>query len=72
MRDLTEDERTILAHVVVDPDGWWAHASSRPNAEENLAAKVARWRSEYNTALLAGNYLTREQRDVVLRGETEL
>ncbi len=50
MRDLTGNERAVLAHVVVDPDAWWAHATSftRIDEEKALAAKVKRWQSSYD------------------------
>ena len=66
-RDLTTNERAVLAHVVVDPDAWWAHACATANVDEEqaLAAKVARWQADYDAAALALGeaYQTRAQRD---------
>lgn len=69
MRDLTAEERAVLAHIVVDPDGWWAHANEAenvPDAEAALIAKVDRWRSAYEQSLSeeGENYKTRAERDV--------
>jgi hypothetical protein len=69
-RALTSRERAVLAHVVIDPDAWWTHASSRDGSngsraidgERALAEKVARWGSEYDAKLAAGNYKNRAVR----------
>ena len=63
-RALTDRERAVLAHVVMDPDEWWGHAGTRDgsngcrvlNGEAVLAAKVARWGPDYDTKLAAGGY----------------
>ena len=49
-RALTENERCVLSHVVVDPDEWWEHATNWPKIDEEaaLAAKVARWKPSYD------------------------
>ena len=54
-RALTTDERAVLAHVVLDPDEWWAHVNEvdKINAEEALAAKVTRWRPAFEAAVAA-------------------
>jgi len=64
-RALTANERAVLAHVVVDPDAWWTHANSvgKVDAEAALAAKVARWQSDYDAAVAAGGYQTRAERE---------
>jgi len=66
-RALTDRERVVLAHVVMDPNEWWTHVCSRDGSdgsrvidgEKALANKVARWESEYDTALAAGSYKNR-------------
>ena len=71
MRSLTANERAVLAHVVLDPDEWWDHVVARDgsdgkralSAEKCLADKVARWQSDYDTALAAGGYQTRAERE---------
>ena len=55
IRDLTEDERAVLADVVEDPDAWWAHVQTRDgsngkrsiDAHSALAMKLKRHRPEY-------------------------
>tara|TARA_R110000765_G_scaffold67804_2_gene130945 strand:- start:513 stop:731 length:219 start_codon:yes stop_codon:yes gene_type:complete len=71
MRALTVNERAVLAHMVVDPDAWWAHANAKDGSdgkreidhEVALAEKVTRWQADYDTALAAGNYQTRAERE---------
>ena len=71
-RDLTTNERAVLAHVVVDPDAWWAHACAAPNVSEEaaLAGKVSRWQPEYDAAVLTQGqaYQTRAQREEEAQG----
>jgi len=51
-RSLTDNERAVLAHVVEDADAWWNHANTitKVNADEALAAKVAKWQASYDAA----------------------
>ena len=66
--ELTQEERDILAHVVVDPDAWVAHAVSvrgEEQAVKDLAAKVARWKPEYEKAKESIDYKTRAERDAI-------
>lgn len=70
MRQLTEIEAAVLAHVVSNPQAWADHCFSTfsaERAEETITAKVSRWRQAYETALAAegANYKTRAQRDGV-------
>lgn len=65
-RTLTTNERAVLAHVVVDPDAWWAWANDHhATPEASLAEKVTRWQADYDAAVLAqgANYQTRAQRE---------
>ena len=70
-RELTERERAVLAHVVVDPDAWWEHCCSCDGSdgqraldhEACLSAKVARWGGEYDAAVALPDYKTRAERD---------
>lgn len=41
-RDLTDSERAVLAHVVIDPDEWWEHACNgyRANCEQHACAAL--------------------------------
>ena len=72
-RVLTDNERAVLAHVVVDPVVWWEHAQTNGSvdAEASLLAKVMRYQGAYNTALIAGgkNYQTRAERDATIGNE---
>ena len=60
-RALTDNERCVLAHMVVDPDGWWEHATNWPKIDEEaaLAAKVARWKPSYDGDCHQPDYKTR-------------
>ena len=81
-RALTDRERVVLAHTVMDPDEWWAHAcgwrgndpagadgSGNPiiRCEKSLDAKVAKWGPRYDAALAAGDYKNRAAREVELQ-----
>lgn len=62
---MTDEQRAVLAHVLVDPDAWYAHAVEalgEARAAEALAAKVARWQPLYDQASAAPGYLPRAQR----------
>ena len=66
MRPLTDDEREVLAHLVLDPDEWWTHCQTAPNildSEQALKNKVERHRASYEQAklLLLENYKTRAE-----------
>ena len=68
-RALTDRERLVLSHVVMDPNAWWEHAcawaavgSRALDAEGALANKVARWGPDYDAKLAAGNYKNRVTR----------
>ena len=56
---LTQRQLDVLNHVVVDGQAW-ADAAT----EEAMIAKVTRWASSYDAAVLKGNYRNRAQRDV--------
>ena len=60
-RELTDNERHVLAHVVVDPDEWWEHATERPkiNEEAALAAKVERHQADHDAECVKDGYCTR-------------
>lgn len=68
MLNLSDENRAVLAHIVLDPDAWLAHAAETFGAEvaaEHLAAKVARWTKDYESAKaeLGGEYKTRAERE---------
>ena len=60
-RTLTHNERCVLSHAVVDPDEWWEHATNWPKIDEEaaLAAKVARWKPDYDGECHQPDYKTR-------------
>lgn len=68
MVTMTDDQRAVLAHVVMDPDGWLAHAVEalgEAEAQAALEAKVSRWQANYLAALAeeGGGYLPRAKRE---------
>jgi len=60
---LTDEERAILAHVVIDPDAWAAHALVTDPGGKALAAKIAKYRDDYLTKKDLPEYKTRAERD---------
>jgi hypothetical protein len=61
---MTNEQREVLAHVVLDPNAWEAHAIETFGAEraaQMLADKVARWLPSYEAARGPG-YKPRAQR----------
>ena len=65
-RKLTTKEHEVLAHIVVDPDAWWAHASKperKTPAEDALAAKVTRWKPKYDQENGKAGYKNRAVRN---------
>ena len=68
MRNLTQDELKVLAHVVIDPESWWNHCQTAPNIadpELALAAKIAKHYVKYWKDLKAkgDDYETRAERE---------
>jgi hypothetical protein len=50
MVTMTDDQRAVLAHVVVDPDEWLEHAIvvlGEDKAASALQDKVVRWEPHY-------------------------
>lgn len=63
---MTAYERAVLAHVVIEPEAWLAHAAAvfgEERAAKMLAAKVARHLAEYEAASAEPAYLTRAERE---------
>jgi hypothetical protein len=78
VRDLTAREAAVLAHVVVDPAGWWAHCAeffSGDLPEQHLAAKVAKYAADYDAKKNDDGYKTRavkwEEDEAQLAADTE-
>lgn len=61
---MTPEQRAVLAHVVVDPDVWWANAQAAlsSRAQAALIAKVARWQASYDAVKDHPNYRDRATR----------
>jgi hypothetical protein len=61
MRELSQNEREVLAHGVEDPAAWWRHCQANFNGdpEAALAAKVGRHAAAYEAARAAPGYLTK-------------
>lgn len=62
---MTNEQRAVLAHVVLDPDAWWAHCQSVMGSRAGavLAEKVARHQASYDAAFALGGYQTRAERE---------
>jgi hypothetical protein len=45
MRELTNEEQSVLATVVTDPAAWWANANDSENVDHEAAitSKMAKW-----------------------------
>jgi hypothetical protein len=62
---MTNEQRAVLAHVVIDPDAWEAHAVSTfgpERAARATAEKVARWKPSYDRAKDSPDYKPRAER----------
>jgi len=57
---LTQRQRDVLNHVVLDADEW----AGKPHIiEDHVLGKVAVHEGKYDSAVAAGNYKNRAQRD---------
>jgi len=61
--ELTQEDKAILAHVVVDPDDWAAHALATVG-ESAVTAKIERWRPVYKMEKVKPGYKNRAERDL--------
>ena len=60
------EDKAILAHVVLDPEAWYAHAVShfgQEKADLFLAQKVARHKAKAEHAMSQPGYKTRKERE---------
>jgi hypothetical protein len=64
--ELSEEDRAILSHVVVDPDAWVAHALATVG-ESSITAKIERWKSEYLAQKDLPGYKTRAEREAEVK-----
>jgi hypothetical protein len=60
--ELSKEEKAILAHVVRDPDSWFAHAMSTIG-ESAVIAKIDKYRKDYLTAKDQPGYQTAKERE---------
>jgi len=69
---MNNEQKLILAHVVVDPNAWYQHSINtfgQEKADKFLAEKVARHRSDYEEAVKKPDYKNRFERDQELLAE---
>lgn len=59
--NLTKAERAVLAHVVIDPDAWIAHAVATVG-EDAVQQKIEAHREAYDAAKTTREYATRAER----------
>jgi hypothetical protein len=63
---MNNEQKLVLAHVVVDPDAWYEHAITtfgQEKADQFLAEKVTRHQADYDKAAKESNYKNRAQRE---------
>ena len=63
---MTPRQRSILAHIVVDPDQWYQHAIDefgRQLADEYLRQKIARWEPDFDRESRRVDYKDRAERE---------
>lgn len=68
MITLTDHQRAVLAHIVVDPDEWVANAETELGtlqAKNAIVTKVRKWESLYQNAIAeqGESYMTRAERE---------
>jgi hypothetical protein len=68
MLTLTDEQRAVLAHVVVDPDAWVAHALAAIG-ELAVYEKIERHRDAYVKAFALPGYQNRVERDAAEAAE---
>ena len=62
---MTDAQRAVLAHVVLDPDAWLANAITSLGEEaaaQAMLQKVGRWQDTYDVEKAKPGYLPRAQR----------
>ena len=69
---MNNEQKLILAHVVVDPDAWYQHAINtfgQEKADQFLKEKVAKHKPSYEEAIKKPDYKNRFERDQELLAE---
>lgn len=59
---LSAEDKAVLAHVVIDPDAWVAHALATVG-EWAIVAKIERYRVDYLAKKDLAGYQTRAERE---------
>lgn len=65
--ELTAEDRAVLAHVVIDPDTWVAHALATVG-EQAVIAKIEKYRADYLAQKDSPDYKTRAEREEISKG----
>ena len=65
---LTDHDRAVLAHMVIDVDAWVAHAEAEVG-ENAVTGKIARYSAAYDAAAALPNYKNRVERDAAEAAE---
>lgn len=60
---VSQEDKAILAHVVIDPDGWVEHTLVTAG-EWAVTAKIERYRVDYVVKKNKKEYKTRAEREV--------
>jgi len=68
--ELAIKDKAILAHVIVDPDAWVAHALETVG-EKAVTAKIEKYRAEYLTKKDLPDYKNRAERDAFELAQVE-
>jgi len=68
--ELTVEEKGILAHIVVDPDAWVAHALEH-GGEKAVTAKIESYRADYLSKKGLPDYKNRVERDAFELAQAE-
>jgi len=62
--ELTQEDKSVLAHVVIDPDAWVEHALATVG-EQAVRAKIERWKPDYLAKKDLSDYKNRAERDAI-------
>ena len=65
---LTDHDRAVLAHMVVDVDAWVAHAEAEVG-EWAVTEKIAKYSAAYDAAVALPDYKNRVERDAAAAAE---
>lgn len=58
--NLSIEDKAVLAHIVINPDEWVAHALATVG-EKAVTAKIEKYRAEYLAAKDSPDYKTRAE-----------